>query len=234
MKKEPIHIEKYRPYKKPRLKILEGDKTMEGVVRNLATAGLDDKKISEFLGLRLAQLKKRLKEIPALEEALLEGRSEATQSMVAQVFQVAMGGHITQRIKERLNHKGERTQEIITEEHPPNPQMMMFWLTNVAPDDWKYSRQLVKEDNQGLNVDGKILESDKITRLSREIFEGHTVESDGEHRVSEAAAQPAREGNRDAGDLHPDVQREAVDNIQDNVLDVSTETGTEPVQTHSL
>ena len=234
MEKEPIHIEPYKPYKKPRLKLKEGDKTMEGVVRNMAQAGLDNKTIADFVGVRLAQLQRRIKQIPALEEAIMEGRSEATQRMTAQAFQVAMGGHITQEVKERINTKGQRTCEMKTVEHPPNPQMIMFWLTNMAPDKWKYSRQLVKEDEKGNSQDGKILESDKIARLSGEIFEGYTVESPGEHRVSETTAHEAGTGTVNAGDVHPDVQRETADNIQDNVLDVPTETGTVALQTYPV
>jgi hypothetical protein len=229
--KEPVHIDVYRPiHPKNPVKLKEGDKNMEYILRNMAAVGLTDKEISEFVGVKLAQLKRRLKQIPNLEAALVEGRSEATQKMVAQMYMVAMGGLVTQKIKERINGRGEKTIEIMTEEAPPNPQMMMFWLTNTASDKWKYSRQLVKEDTMGLNVDGKQLESDKITRLSREIFESDTAGAPGEHPVSEATPQPAGEGTSDEGDLRADVQRAADDNIQDNVLDVSAEERTESVQ----
>ncbi|MHA2350331.1 MAG: hypothetical protein ACXADL_11965 [Candidatus Thorarchaeota archaeon] len=235
MEKEPIQIDVYSPRRpKNEVKIREGDKNFESVIRNMASAGLNDKEISQFVGVKLAQLKRRLKQIPNLEEALMQGRSEATQKMVAQMYMVAMGGLVTQKIKERINGRGEKTIEIMTEEAPPNPQMMMFWLTNVAADKWKYSRQLVKEDAQGLNVDGKILESDKITRLSREIFEGDTAGATGKHLVSEATAQPTGEGTQYEGDLRTDVQRAADDNIQDNVLDVSAEAGTVAVQTPAV
>jgi hypothetical protein len=227
LKKDPIHIEKYNP-SKPRLKA--GDRNMEGVIRNMASCGLGDKEIAKFVGTKLSQLKKRLKEIPTLEAALVYGRSEATQKMVAQVFQVAMGGMVTQKVKERINARGETSIEIVTEEHPPNPQMMMFWLTNTAPDAWKYSRQLIKEDAQGLDTDGKTLESDKIARLSREIFESNTDGAERKHIVSEETAHAAGEGTLDEGDLRADVQGKAADNIQDDVLDVSTETGTVAIQ----
>ena len=223
MEKEPIHIEKYNPAS-PRIKA--GDRNMEGIIRNMASCGLDDKAIAKFVGTKLSQLKKRLKEIPTLEAALVYGRSEATQKMVAQVFQVAMGGMVTQKVKERINARGETSIEIVTEEHPPSPQMMMFWLTNTAPDAWKYSRQLIKEDSQGLDTDGKTLESDKIARLSREIFDCHSDGAEGKYRVSEETAYSVGEGALDEGDLCADVQREAADNIQDNVLDVSAEAGT--------
>ena len=151
--------------------------------------------------------------------------------MVAQVYQVAMGGIITQKIKERINSKGEKSVEIMTEEHAPNPQMMQFWLTNTSPDVWKYSRQLIKEDTMGVNVDGKTLESDKITRLSREIFAEDTNGSEREHSVSEAPTQSTGEGALNERDLHPHVPGASDDYIQDNVLDVSAETGTVAVQT---
>jgi hypothetical protein len=154
--------------------------------------------------------------------------------MVAQAFQVAMGGYVTQRVKERINARGEKSVEIITEEHPPNSTMIQFWLTNQAPDSWKYSRQLIKEDAQGLNTDGKQLESDKIARLSREIFESHPDGAEGKYIVSEETSQPAGEGTLDEGDLHTDVQRKTADNIQDNVLDVPAQAGTVSVQAPSV
>jgi hypothetical protein len=234
MPKDTLHIEKYKPYKKPKAKIIAGDKTFETVIRNMASAGLEDKVIADFVGVKLKQLRKRMKQIPTLEAALVEGRSEATQQMVAQVYQVAMGGQITQKIKERINAKGEKSVEIMTEEHPPNPQMMMFWLTNTSPDVWKYSRQLIKEDTMGVNVDGKTLESDKIARLSREIFAEDTDGAEGKHTVSKAPAQSAGEGTLNERDLHPHVPGAADDYIQDNVLDVSTETGTVSVQTPAV
>jgi hypothetical protein len=223
---EPIHIEKYDP-SKPR-------DNVDKIIRNMASAGLSDKDIARFCGTKLSQLKKRLKQIPKLEAALVQGRSEATQNMVAQAFQVAMGGYVTQRVKERINARGEKSVEIITEEHPPNSTMIQFWLTNQAPDSWKYSRQLIKEDAQGLNTDGKQLESDKIARLSREIFESHPDGAEGKYIVSEETSQPAGEGTLDEGDLHTDVQRKTADNIQDNVLDVPAQAGTVSVQAPSV
>jgi hypothetical protein len=231
MEKPPIHIAKYNP---SRAKAKEEDKVLQDVVRNMASAGLTDRDIAKFIGTKLSQLKKRIGEIPTLEAALVQGRSEATQKMVAMAYQVAMGGMVTQKVKERINARGEKSIEIMTEEHPPNPQMIQFWLTNQAPDSWKYSRQLIKEDAQGFNTDGKTLESDKITRLSREIFECHPDGSEGKYTVSETTAQPAGEGTLDEGDIHSDVQGEANDNIQDNVLDVSAEAGAESVQAPSV
>lgn len=226
MEMEPIHIEKYDP-SKPR-------DNVDKIIRNMASAGLSDKDIARFCGTKLSQLKKRLKQIPKLEAALVQGRSEATQNMVAQAFQVAMGGYVTQRVKERINARGEKSVEIVTEEHPPNSTMIQFWLTNQAPDSWKYSRQLIKEDAQGLNTDGKQLESDKIARLSREIFESYPDGAEGKYIVSEETSQPAGEGTLDEGNLCNDVQRETVDNIQDNVLDVPAQTGTVSVQAPSV
>jgi hypothetical protein len=230
MAKEPLHIAKYDP-KKGRQASNEKNEAIAGVVRNMASAGLTDKEIAKFIGTKLSSLKRRLKEMPVLEAALVQGRSEATQKMTAMAFQVAMGGMVTQKVKERINGRGEKSIEIMTEEHPPNAQMIQFWLTNQAPDSWKYSRQLIKEDAQGLNTDGKTLESDKIARLSREIFESDTDGAEGKHSISEETAQPAGEGAQHEGDLRADVQGKAADNIQDNVLDVSAETGTVAIQT---
>lgn len=201
----------------------EGNKTLQHVVRNLAAAGFQEEQISQFIGVRLGNLRKRLNKIPELREELVKGKDEATQIMVATMFQTAVGGNVYQEISETINAKGQKSVKIITKETQPNAQLMMFWLTNQAPESWRTLNDQKKDDKARLN-NVKQLESDKIARLSREVFEGDTDGSKRKYTVSEETAHSIRERAINAGDLPIDVQGEATDNIQDDAVDVSAET----------
>jgi hypothetical protein len=206
----------------------ENNQTMENVVRNLASAGLPNKEIANLIGVRLATLERRVRTIPELEEALVEGRSHATQVMVAEMFKTALGGHVTQEITETVSPTGKKSTKVVTREAPPNPHLMIYWLNNRDPENWKSQRQLMKESRGEVN-DGKTAESDKIARLSREVFESHPTGTPGEYTVSETASHATRKRALDEGDLCADVPGETADNLQDDVLDVSAEEGTEPL-----
>jgi hypothetical protein len=228
MDNRPIKVERKAPVGSDKV-LVGGDRTMANVVKNMAKNGLTDSEIAKFVGARLYQLKRRLRKVSALKEALTEGRSEATQTAVNILFKTAIGGQVVQKIKERVNSKGEVTTEILTEELPPNPNMLVFWLVNNDPGNWKSTRQLAKEDMLGKVIDGKSAESDKIARLCREIFEGYTDGVEEKHRLSNATAHSTTESPDDEGDICIDVQGEATDSIQDDVLDIPAEEGAEPL-----
>jgi hypothetical protein len=225
MGKKIIHVDKSN---KKQL-AWENNQTLENILRNMASAGLPDSEIAKLIGVRLATLQSRIRKMPQIEEALVNGRSHATQLMVAKLFETAIGGSITQEITEKINNKGQKSTSIVTREAPPSPQLMMYWLNNCDPQNWKPQRQLMAEA-KGVVNDAGTAESDKIARLSREVFESDTAGASGEHRVSETTAQSAREGAFDEEDLRADVQRETADNIQNDVMDVPAEKGTESIQ----
>lgn len=206
----------------------ENNKTIQNVIRNMASAGLSDKDIAGLIGVRLSTLRNRVRSVPEIEESLLEGRSHATQIMVSKMFETAIGGNITQEITERVNAKGGKSVTVLTKEAPPNAPLMMYWLNNCDPENWKPQRQLVVEAKGSIN-NVQTAESDKIARLSREVFESDTDWSEREHTVSEEAAYSTGEESLDEGDLQADVQGETADYIQDDVVDIPAEEGTEPL-----
>ncbi|MHC4334119.1 MAG: hypothetical protein ACYSTZ_00055 [Planctomycetota bacterium] len=224
--KKVIHVDKSRKGAYD----WENNTTIHNVVRNLASCGLPNEEIANLIGVRLATLQKRIKTVPQLEAALIEGKAHATQIMVGEMYKTAIGGHVYQEITEKINAKGAKTTQIVTKESPPNAMLQMYWLNNRDPENWKTHRQL-QQEAKGAQESAHHAESDKIARLSREVFASDTDWVEGEHTVSEETAQPTGEGTEHAEDLSADVQGEATDNIQDMPLDVPTEEGTEPVQT---
>jgi hypothetical protein len=222
--KTPIHVDKST---RSGLQ-WEHNPTLNNVVRNLASCGLPEKEIADLIGVRLATLQRRIKQIPELAEALVEGREAATQVMLAEMYKTALGGQVYQEITEKINHKGQKSVTVVTKETQANPQLQMYWMNNRDPENWKTQRQLQLEA-KGTQESVHTAESDKIARLSREVFEGDTLGTEGEHTVSEETAHPTGTGTVDATDVPADVQREATDNVQDDVMDVPTEAGAEPL-----
>jgi hypothetical protein len=204
------------------------------VIENMAAAGMTDNKIANLLGVQLGTLKRRLKSVPALEEKLVAGRSEATQIAAATLYETAIGGRVITKIKEKIDSKGKVFTDITTEELEPNPQLLMFWLCNQDPQNWKNHRDLEKQEQNREVESDAILESDKIARLSRGLFAGHTDGTESECAVPTETAQSTFSGPVDAGDLPADVSGQTADNLQDNVLDVSAEEGAEPDQASAV
>lgn len=216
-----IHVDRTSPKNGP--VEWKNNPTLERVVRNLAAAGLPNKDIANLIGVRLSTLERRIRTVPRLEEALIEGRDHATQVMINEMFKTAIGGQITQEIIEQINADGGKVTKVVTRESPPNPQLMMYWLNNRDPVNWKAFRMLQQEAKTKREDVGKA-EPDKIARLSRDIFEVDTSDAEGEYSVSEEAPQPTGHRTPDAADVSADVQGETADNFQDDAVDFSAET----------
>lgn len=202
-------------------------KTLSRLLGKLAEQGITNKELADTLGIKLNTLNRRLQQCPELEAVLMEGRSKATQSMVAKLYETAMGGRIETEIEEKV-YGCKKTTKIVTRESQPNPQLIVFWLTNQDPENWRQYRDVVRM-NKDYGDNTTILESDKIARLSRVVFEGHPNGTDSEYRVPQETAQPVGDGAVDAADVSADVCGKAADSFQDDVLDLPTETGTEPL-----
>jgi len=200
----------------------EDSYTMRHLLTKLSAAGMEEPEIANLLGVRLGSLKAQLLRVPALEEALVAGKSQATQHMVAQLFKTAIGGQVYQEVVEKINSKGEKTTTIITKESPPNALLMMFWLTNRDGDNWRNIRQLLKETHKESSY-GNFAEADKIARLSRDILECHPDGTVGEHSVPQETPRTAGAEPVGTGDLPGDMPSETASGVQNDVLDVSTE-----------
>jgi hypothetical protein len=206
----------------------EDNITMHTMIKNLSAKGCNLPEIASLLGVRLGTLKQQLLRVPTLQEALVQGRDEATQRMVAAMFKAAVGGNIYQKIVEKIDYKGRKHTTVITCEAPPNPTLMIFWLTNRDKDNWSHVRQILKESTVK-HTYGDASESSKIARLSRDILECDSADAGGEYQVQEETARPSGEGTGVSDDLPDDVSAEAADCVQDDAVDLPAETGTEPV-----
>jgi hypothetical protein len=200
---------------------------MMKIVETLAGHGYTDEEIATLLGVRPKTLNAQLRCVPQLQEKLVKGRSDATQVMVASMFATAVGGRIYTTKKTRISPTGQVSFEITEKEEPAQPVLQMFWLTNEDPENWRQFRNVIRMNKDMERHDDTLLESDKITRLAAKILEDDSDRRDGKHSLSKQAAYASRRGAFDAGDVQAHVSGESTDNLQDDVLDVPTETGTE-------
>lgn len=199
--------------------------TMQRFLQGLAAAGCEDDEIADILGVRLNTLRTAICRVPELEESLVKGRDAATQAMVAQLYRAAMGGQIHQEIKEVLGPKGKET-TITTKELPPNPTLMMFWLVNRDGVNWRHVRQLISESRKAPE-NGDAAEASKIARLAGSILEVHPNGCSEQYPVPHQAARETGTDDCISTDISGDLHTESAGDIQDDVLDVPTETGTE-------
>ena len=202
------------------------NQTMQHMLYQLGAAGMDNREIANLLGVRLKTLQRAVAFTPELHESLVEGRDHATQTMVAQLYNTAIGGKVVQEIKETINPKGEKTTTIVTKELPPNPTLMIFWLVNRDGNSWRHIRQMIVEAKKNLN-DGDSAEADKIARLAGSLLEHYPELGSGQHSVSQDASRDAGQDTGDAGDVQGDVPGQTADCVQDDAVDVSAETRTE-------
>lgn len=207
--------------------------SMLKVIEALGAHGYTNEEVAALLGVRTRTLNNALKKTPNLEEKLIKGRSEATQLMVAACFYSAVGGRTFTTKKTYINPPTARNPEgtvklcIIEQEEQPNVIAQQFWLVNNDPQNWRHYRDVIKMNKKDNVDDNTLLESDKIARLSRKVFEGDSDGHEGKHQLPEATSHPTGKRTVDAKDVSADVSGETADHVQDDVLDVPTEKGTE-------
>lgn len=132
---------------------------------------LEEGDIAEILGVQLQAVKKTLQLIPKLDASLIEGRDEATQAMVAQLYRAAMGGYVTTKIEEKVTAKGGKTVTITTEEAKPDPSLIKFWLCCVDPERWKSEGDLRKaRKRRGSHAASSQVQSDSVARFAEKIL----------------------------------------------------------------
>jgi len=188
------------------------DEVVQRIISNCAQIGMDDKEISRLLGVHVRTLQNRVRQIPELEESLMAGRAKATQMIVSQMFRAAMGGHIYQEVIESIDKTGARSVRVVTREAPPNPLLMIFWLTNRDPETWKHMKQLVHEQKSAKQINPVLVaEADRILELGRSILSDDSEDAEGEPSVSTDPARDTGQGTGDAETVSGDVPPETGD-----------------------
>lgn len=198
--------------------------TIQRVIKNCAAMGMSMENIGKILGVSGQTIDFNTRKHPELEEALLAGRSLSTQHMVSKMYRTALGGEEIQEVTVTDGKDGRET-KTVTKVSQPNPLLMMFWMTNRDPENWKHIRQILA-DKEGTKWTGDEPEQDKIAGLYQRISVANTAEAGRKRGISEEIARHSGEGRVSEADFCGDVYSEAADSVQDDVLDVPTEEGT--------
>lgn len=201
------------------------------IMKNLAAKGCSVKEIAEIFEVAPSNLSTKKKELPILEEALIEGTAQSTQRALAALYKKAIGGYpVFETTMEDIYMKDEgivtkmKTKHTVAE---PDPSLLKFILTNRDPLRWTENIQSLKgkinEDRPGK------AEADKIHRLAGEILGDNSDAIEAKFEVSrDPALDFGREQGR-SGDVQSDLRGETADNIQDDAVDVPAEEGTEHI-----
>lgn len=194
---------------------------MQRVVGGLAAKGFTNKEISEILGITESGLCHQQKRHPEIEESLLKGRSQATQNVVAATYKRAMGYTYKE---DHVTKDGDIIQ--IRKHMPGNPQIQMYWLNNRDPENWQTIKGQLNTDN-GIGIESNEPEQDKITKLFGKLFKANTCGSVIECGFQDESAFASGQELRSKTAVCSDVPGVSTDSVQDDVLDVSAQKGTE-------
>jgi len=161
------------------------------IVSKLKSVGLADKDVGYILGVSKLTINRWKKQFPEFKDAWGEGKETAKSCLVARAFQAAAGfDYIEKNVKVKTKVLADGTEVEYPAEtsefhkvQPPNPQLLMFLLCNLDPENWKSKHKLEIEDNKTINIrlDGKIV-SEQIERLAGKLANTKVVES---HEVIE-------------------------------------------------
>jgi hypothetical protein len=103
--------------------------------------GATDEAIARGLGINLKTYYKYQKLHPEFQEAIQAGKEIADAKVALSLYQTAIGySHKKQKV---FCDPRSGSKEIVeyTENYPPHPASMIFWLKNRKPDQWRDVRQ---------------------------------------------------------------------------------------------
>lgn len=193
-------------------------------IQNLAAEGYKRHEIGHLLGINRDHMKKVILRNPELESKLLAGNAQATRAVVRTALRVAIGGTEYEEKTVKITPRG-REEITVTKTSPPNPTMIIFWLTNRDNANWKHIREIVKSVKQDFSNERP--EADKIAGLFGEVSRNDSYEPGSECSVPPKTARISVKKRSRKTDVPVDVRRKTVDNIQNDVVDVSAEEGAE-------
>jgi len=207
-------------------------------MHNLALSGHNITEIAALMGRTKHTILRWFKDHPEMQLAFANGEKVGVKIVLASAFKIALGYEWeeckrilrTENGKPVLDENGNEIFDIRqkTNRHvPPNSDMIKFLLCNRDPEHWKNISEIVYSKRQSFDNDPAKAESDKITGLSRAILALNPAGTDSEHTVSPEVARDISEERVDEEYVCGDVQGEATDNLQDDVLDLCSKEGTE-------
>ena len=207
-------------------KHIGGDMTaMALVIENGFGMGMAKGQIAQLLGMDTRTLMEKIDRSGILSDSYMKGCDLATQCVVAQIFRTAMGGYQYDEKTVRTLPDGKVETTVVTRTAPPNYRMQIYWTTNRDPEHWKHIRHLKADQTKTHKYE--LPEADKIAELGRGILGNNSFRPAGEPALSPVIARPAGTRHGPAKGVSESLHREADNSIQNDVLDVSAEEGTE-------
>ena len=114
--------------------------------------GYNEKQIVKLLGIAKSTFEKYKVEESVLSDLLKETKEELIGKLEKSLFQKALGGYKTKKVKIKTRNardgsQVEESKEIEEVTHAPDTTALIFSLKNLAPDRWQDKREVVNNVN---------------------------------------------------------------------------------------
>ncbi len=117
--------------------------------------GYTSKTIADKLHIAVSTFKKYKKEHKELSDAFARAQEEPNEKVENALFKRACGYRwVKVKIRQHIGRDGKIIEltDKETVDVPPDPTTLMFWLTNMSPDKWRYrpeTKQELSEEEAG-------------------------------------------------------------------------------------
>lgn len=175
------------------------DKHTLSTVKNLKSLGLTNEEMATIFGFKARQLGRLQENHPEFKQALVEGKANLHDRLVAKLV-VAATGYDYDETRVKKDSKKKIVETITTTRHqPPSASLLIFLMTNQwgNPTErwkgWKVQRDTLPSKSLVIKIDGKA-ESDKICKLAGKLFgeTGNGKEGAGQNLETEQPAPRKR------------------------------------------
>jgi len=151
------------------------DKHTLSTVKNLKSLGVTNEEMSAIFGFKSRQLRRLQENHPEFRQALVEGKANLHDRLVAKLV-VAATGYDYDEVRIKKDSKKKIVETITTTRHQPaSASLLIFLMTNQWGDTterwkgWKVQRDTLPSKSLTIKIDGKA-ESDKICKLAGKLF----------------------------------------------------------------
>jgi DNA-binding transcriptional MerR regulator len=160
--------------------------------KKLAMEGQPTGVIAKALGVSRAKLYSWMKEYPALETVINEGRDYFDSKVVEKSLFKRVKGFSVKEVHITKNKDGTTTKKTVKKHYPPDVVACIFWLKNRQPERWKDVREFTVDAADGLE---KRLRAAKERQLAldtaREQIEAGAFDDWGDNEKARRGRQEA-------------------------------------------
>jgi len=154
------------------------------IAARLKAAGLSDENIAFVLSVTPLTIHNWKEQYPQFKKACEEGKKIATGYVIAKGIKAACGYDYEDVNEKWIPHPGGtevngqpvyvlKERSVFKKHEAPNAQLLMFFLSNMDPENWKARHKLEIDENKNVNIriDGKIV-AEQIESLAGKFLEG--------------------------------------------------------------